>query len=145
YAWVNRPSGGDVLIAHGRDPYFPGWTDTAQLDYANPATCAAMTEELVSIAARCDGVRCDMAMLILPDVFERTWGRPARSFWPDAIGRVRADHPGFRFLAEVYWDLEWRMLQLGFDDAYDKRLYDRLRAGAAGPVRDHLRAGPADQ
>ena len=44
-------------------------------------------------------------------------------------------------MAEVYWDLEWTMLQQGFDYAYDKRLYDRLRAGTRRPVRGHLTAG----
>ena len=29
-------------------------------------------------------------------------------------------------IAEAYWDLEWRLQQLGFDFCYDKRLYDRL-------------------
>jgi hypothetical protein len=140
FGWVRRP-GGDVLLAHGRDPYFPGWPDTLQLDYANPATQAAMIDELVSVSNRCDGVRCDMAMLILPDVFERTWGRRPGPFWPRAIGLVRERKPDFTFMAEVYWDLEWTMLQLGFDYAYDKRLYDRLIAGVAGPVRDHLGAG----
>jgi hypothetical protein len=44
-------------------------------------------------------------------------------------------------MAEVYWDLEWTMMEQGFDYAYDKRLYDRLREGHAGPVRGHLGAG----
>ena len=44
-------------------------------------------------------------------------------------------------MAEVYWDLEWTVLQQGFDYAYDKRLYDRLREGHARPVREHLYAG----
>jgi hypothetical protein len=100
-----------------------------------------MIGELVAIADRCDGVRCDMAMLVLPDVFERTWGRRAPAFWPEAIARVRAQRPAFRFMAEVYWDLEWTVLQQGFDLAYDKRLYDRLREGHARPVREHLCAG----
>jgi hypothetical protein len=104
-----------------------------------------MTDELASIAARCDGVRCDMAMLLLPDVFERTWGREGLVFWPDAIARVGAANPGFTFMAEVYWDLEAVLLGQGFDFAYDKRLYDRLVAGDAGPVRDHLRAPLDDQ
>jgi hypothetical protein len=82
-----------------------------------------------------------MAMLVLPDVFERTWGRRAPLFWPEATRRVRERAPGFRFMAEVYWDLEWTMLQQGFDYAYDKRLYDRLREGHARPVREHLYAG----
>jgi SAM-dependent methyltransferase len=140
YTRVTRAEG-NLILAHGRDPYFPGWPDTLQLDYANPATREAMTSQLLKIAGQCDGVRCDMAMLALPDVFERTWGRPAPPFWPDAIRRVRRSVPGFCFMAEVYWDLEWTMQQQGFDYAYDKRLYDRLRDGHAQPVREHLHAG----
>ena len=140
YTWVTRAHG-EVVVAYGRDPYFAGWPDTLQLDYANPATQEAMTGELLRIAGQCDGVRCDMAMLVLPDVFERTWGRRAPLFWPEAIRRVRERAPGFRFMAEVYWDLEWTMMQQGFDYAYDKRLYDRLREGHARPVREHLHAG----
>jgi hypothetical protein len=82
-----------------------------------------------------------MAMLVLPDVFERTWGRACEPFWPQAIACVRAKLPAFVFMAEVYWDLEWTLLQQGFDYAYDKRLYDRLRAGAARTVREHFDAG----
>ena len=140
YTRVTRAHG-DLLLAHGRDPYFAGWPDTLQLDYAKPATQEAMISQLVKIAAQCDGLRCDMAMLVLPDVFERTWGRRAPLFWPDAIRRVREDVPRFCFVAEVYWDLEWTMQQQGFDYAYDKRLYDRLHDGNAVPVRQHLQAG----
>ena len=129
-----------AVLALGRDPYFSGWPDTLQLDYANPATPEAMIGELLAIADRCDGVRCDMAMLVLPDVFERTWGRRAPLFWPEATRRVRERVPGFCFMAEVYWDLEWTLLQQGFDYAYDKRLYDRLRDRHARPAREHLHA-----
>jgi glycosidase len=134
-------AGEDLILAHGRDPYFPGWPDTLQLDYANPALQNAMIGELLSIGEQCDGVRCDMAMLVLPDVFERTWGRPAPPFWPRATEQVRERTPGFTFMAEVYWDLEWTLQQQGFDYTYDKRLYDRLREGRARPVREHLHAG----
>jgi hypothetical protein len=140
YTLVRRVNG-DRILAYGRDPYFPGWPDTLQLDYSSPATEEAMAGELLKIAAQCDGVRCDMAMLVLPDVFERTWGRQVQPFWPMAIGRVRERFPEFCFMAEVYWDLEWRMMQEGFDYAYDKRLYDRLREGHSRAVREHLHAG----
>ena len=100
-----------------------------------------MLGELLRIAGQCDGVRCDMAMLVLPEVFERTWGIASRPFWPEATRRVREQAPDFCFMAEVYWDLEWTLQQQGFDYTYDKRLYDRLRDRHAGPVRDHLRAG----
>jgi glycosidase len=132
---------GDRVLAFGRDPYFSGWPDTLQLDYSNPATQEAMRGELLRIAGQCDGVRCDMAMLVLPDVFERTWGRRAPLFWPETTARVRERVPGFCFMAEVYWDLESAMQQQGFDYAYDKRLYDRLREGHARLVREHFHAG----
>ena len=140
YTRVSTSEGSKVL-AHGRDPYFPGWTDTLQLDYGHPAAQEAMAAELLRVAEMCDGVRCDMAMLLLPDVFERTWGIAAQPFWPMAIGRVRERFPGFLFMAEVYWDLEGTLLEQGFDYAYGKRLYDRLLEQRARPVREHLSAG----
>jgi len=136
-----RQAEGDVILAHGRDPFFPGWPDTLQLNYGNPNLQEAMIGELIKIAGQCDGVRCDMAMLILPDVFERTWGIRCRLFWPEATRRIREANPTFCFMAEVYWDLEWTLLQQGFDYTYDKRLYDRLKEGHAKPVREHFYAG----
>lgn len=132
---------GDFILAYGRDPYFSGWPDVLQLNYGNPATQEAMIAELLRISQQCDGVRCDMAMLALPEVFERTWGIRTNPFWPHAVERVRQKTPGFCFMAEVYWDLEWTMQQQGFDYAYDKRLYDRLREKEARPVREHFLAG----
>jgi glycosidase len=140
YTRVKRQKG-DLLLALGRDPYFPGWPDALQLNYGNPATQLAMIGELVKIAGQCDGVRCDMAMLVLPEVFERTWGIKTQPFWQKATERVRAKSKDFCFMAEVYWDLEWALQQQGFDYAYDKRLYDRLRDHHARPVREHFLAG----
>ena len=135
-----KTSRDSVVLAYGRDPNYPGWPDALQLNYAEPALQEAMRLQLKKVAAMCDGVRCDMAMLILPDVFERTWGIRPEPFWQRAIDGVRASNPDFVFLAEVYWDLEWTLQQQGFDYTYDKRLYDRLRDGHARPVRDHFRA-----
>jgi Alpha amylase, catalytic domain len=140
YCRVGKGRGAGIL-AHGRDPYFDGWPDTLQLNYGNPALQEAMLGELGRIADLCDGVRCDMAMLVLPDVFASTWGISAQPFWPRATEAVRGKVPGFLFLAEVYWDLEWTLQQQGFDYTYDKRLYDRLAEGHARPVREHLFAG----
>jgi Alpha amylase, catalytic domain len=132
---------GPRVLAYGRDPYFAGWPDTLQLNYGNPELQQAMIGELERVAGQCDCVRCDMAMLVLPEVFERTWGLQSEPFWPKAIQRVREKSPAFTFMAEVYWDLEWTMQQQGFDYAYDKRLYDRLRDGHARSVREHFHAG----
>ena len=139
---------GRRILAHGRDPYFPPWEDTAQLNYQNPGLRAAMIKTLLEVAGQCDGVRCDMAMLVLRDVFARTWGDHAFSegppaegeFWAEAIDAVRKKHPRFIFLAEAYWGLETRLQALGFDYTYDKTLYDRLLHHNAGEVRQHLRA-----
>ncbi len=144
YIRIKRKQG-DLILAYGRDPYFAGWPDTLQLDYSNPATRDAMINELRRISNQCDGVRCDMAMLVLPDVFEKTWGRRAELFWPNATRAVREKVPGFLFMAEVYWDLEWVLQQQGFDYTYDKRLYDRLRELHAKSAREHLCAEPAYQ
>ncbi len=84
---------GSLLLAYGRDPYFEGWPDTLQLNYGNPQLQQAMIGELERIAGQCDGVRCDMAMLVLPDVFESTWGIRAELFWPKATESVRRKHP----------------------------------------------------
>jgi glycosidase len=132
---------GERILAHGRDPYFPGWPDTLQLNYADPGFQKAMLAELTRIATQCDAVRCDMAMLDLPEVFERTWGVRAIPFWPMATESVHHQNPDFLFMAEVYWDLEWTLQQQGFDYTYDKRLYDRLSETNARAVREHLMAG----
>jgi len=140
---------GEKVLAYGRDPTFPGWTDTVQLNPMDPAARAVMIETLQEVAGLCDGVRCDMAMLVLQDVFLLTWGdRVTRmegryvssEFWKEAIGAVKAKHPGFLFVAEAYWNMEWQLQQQGFDFTYDKILYDRLLREGAGSVRDHLRA-----
>jgi len=132
---------GPKILAYGRDPNFPGWPDTLQLNYANPELQKARIDELIAIAGKCDGVRSDMAMLLLPDIFQRTWGMTPEPFWPKAIPAVHARFPDFTFMAEVYWDLEWTLQQQGFAYCYDKRLYDRLRDGHAALVRGHLLAG----
>jgi len=142
-AWV-RAAG--RVLAHGRDPYFPPWPDVVQLDAFSPALRAAATATLTDIAAQCDGIRCDMAMLMTNGVFAKTWGgrtgaEPAEEFWPAVIAGLRRQHPQTVLVAEAYWDMEWTLQQQGFDFCYDKRLYDRLVGRDTAGARDHLRAG----
>jgi hypothetical protein len=139
-----------VIVANGRDPYFPPWPDVVQLNAYSPALRDAVAETLRAIGDQCDGVRCDMAMLMINDVFGRTWGElagpaPAADYWPTLIGRVKEAHPGLLFMAEAYWDMEWTLQQQGFDLCYDKRLYDRLVHDSAASVRGHLQADRAYQ
>ena len=129
------------VLAHGRDPYFSGWPDTLQLNYGNPALQDAMIgsssdrRAVRRRALRHGDAACCPRSSSAPGAVE------PEPFWPGAIRRVRERVPGFCFMAEVYWDLEWTLQQQGFDYTYDKRLYDRLRDGHARPVRQHLRAG----
>jgi hypothetical protein len=145
-------SDGRHWIAHGRDPNFPPWTDTAQLEYRHPDVPRAMTQALREVATRCDGVVCSMAMLQLDDIFRATWaGRsippsvaedasPFGEFWWHATSAVHEVYPKFLLIGEAYWGQEWRLQQLGFDFTYDKPLVDRLVAGDVASVIGHLRA-----
>ena len=137
------------MVAFGRDPYFPPWTDTAQLDYSNPALRQRMVERLIRISQLADGVRCDMAMLVLKNHIKTHWfpmasetwfdTRMPGEFWDEAISKVKVLRPDFAFLAEVYWDKEEELLRLGFDGVYEKRLYDGLVARNPDLVEARLR------
>ena len=146
---------GEHVFARGRDPYFPAWPEVLQLDASSASLRGAAADVLAGLTDRCDGVRCDMAMLVLDDVFHRTWGDRAsggaapdggRGYWPTVIAAARAIRPDFVFWAEAYWDLEPVLLEQGFDACYDKRLYDVLAHGVpASEVRAHVAADPAVQ
>jgi hypothetical protein len=133
------------VFACGRDPYFPAWPDVLQLNAFDRGLRKGVIETVSSIADQCDGIRCDMAMLMLNTVFARTWGtrageKPEDDYWTTVIPAVKARHREFRFIAEAYWDLEWELQQQGFDYCYDKRLYDRMEHSNAESVRQHLLA-----
>jgi hypothetical protein len=145
-----RPGGLEGRVfAHGRDPNFPAWQDTVQFNWFSDAVRCFMTTILLALTALCDGVRCDMAILPLNEVFQRTWGpilfragygRPGEESWRAVIREVKTFRPDFLFIAETYWDLEWHLQQQGFDYTYDKRLRDRLLANDEKAHREHLLA-----
>jgi len=144
-----RGPGGHVF-ANGRDPYFPAWTDTAQLNAYSAALRARTMTLLLDIASQCDAVRCDMAMLMTNRIFQQTWGvragdMPETDYWELVIPAIKTQYPGFLFMAEVYWDMEWELQQQGFDYTYDKRLYDRLIHESARSITGHLYADVAYQ
>ncbi len=141
---------GQGIFACGKDPYYPAWEDVVQVNAFSLDLRLEVIETLKEIAGLCDGIRCDMAMLMLNDVFVQTWGSlagtvPADEYWKLVIGEVKKEFPDFIFIAEVYWDMEYILQQNGFDFCYDKRLYDRLKAENAEAVRHHLLADSAYQ
>ncbi|MBM4176052.1 MAG: hypothetical protein FJ213_07755 [Ignavibacteria bacterium] len=138
---------GEIFLAHGKDPFFPAWKDTLQLDYRSKSVHKYMIKELLKISELCDGVRCDMSMLLLSEVFNVNWKDyplpgdivpSGKEFWYDAILSVRKVNPDFLFIAEVYWDKEKTMLDLGFDYVYDKKLYDCLTQYNCPRLREYI-------
>ena len=141
---------GGNIFACGKDPFYPAWQDVLQVNAFHPDLREAVIETVARMAGQCDGVRCDMAMLMMNDVFDRTWGKRAGSkpeleYWEELIPAVKRSNQEFLFIAEAYWDMEWELQQQGFDYCYDKRLYDRLEHDSAGEIRNHLLADPGYQ
>ncbi len=139
----------DTVFAHGRDPFYPAWQDTIQVNYFSIRAREYMIKTLLNLTKFCDGVRCDMAMLALNNIFKNTWGgvlsnngyeTPKDEFWKLAIEIVKNSCSHFLFIAEAYWDLEFELQQHGFDYTYDKKLTDRLKTGYVPNIIDHLKA-----
>ena len=135
-------------FAHGKDPFFPPWTDTAQINYGNDDTIKAMAETLSALSHYCNGLRCDMAMLILRDVFMETWGShldgkdDMKEFWSFAIDQLKNTGTGCKLLAEAYWGKEGTLLEHGFDYVYDKHLYDLMNNGNIEKIREYISRPP---
>lgn len=149
YTFYPSPVNHKEFLAHGRDPLFPPWKDTAQINFFSDDARKFLIDVLKDLTEVCDGVRCDMAMLPLNNIFFNTWigvikkhgyERPDKEFWEVAIDEVKKKRSDFLFIAETYWDLEWQLQNLGFDFTYDKRLTDRLISGDVKSIKDHLNA-----
>ena len=141
-------SAGVFSLALAKDPYFPAWRDVAQLNHFSPQMRAAHLADLRTIGAHCDGVRCDMAMLQLNDIFGKLWSHylggakpPEREFWAEARTAV----PNLILLAEAYWGTEPRLLDLGFSFVYDKGLYDAVRGVNMREVHERVAVDIAHQ
>ena len=134
-------------LAYGKDPYFDPWQDVIQWNYWEDETRQLMKDNLMKVASLADGIRCDMAHLVLNDVFGKTWAeelnawsyvRPQNEFWEYAFKEVKAKYPNTIFLAEVYEDWEIDLLyKLGFTYTYDKQLLDKLE-GSPFDVNDYI-------
>jgi glycosidase len=134
-------------IAYGKDPYFDPWMDVIQWNYWETDTRVFMKNNLLTVLKYADGARCDMAHLILNDVFGKTWEeelkawnyqRPTTEFWEYAFEEVKSKYPNAILLAEVYDDWQIELLyQLGFTYTYDKALLDKLR-GSPKDVKEYI-------
>ena len=139
------------VLAHGRDPNFPPWSDVVQLEAFSPAMRTATRRHARGYrrAVRRDPLRhgdVDDRPHLRQDLGAAGPG-PSRTqeFWPAVLGELRARHPDTVMIAEAYWDKDWELQQHGFNFCYDKRLYDRIIGQDASAVRDHLRADLSHQ
>ncbi len=158
YHTIRNEEGNELHLAHGKDPNYPEWSDTLQLNYARADVQEVMQEQLLDLVDHADGVRCDMAMLLNAETFIRTWGNSEEgngkvgnhlteeekkylrehNFWPKAIATAKEKaldqgKDDFYFVAEAYWDKE----ELGkdFDYIYGKDFYEHLVKLAHGDNR----------
>ena len=137
----------DSGLAYGKDPYFDPWRDVIQWNYWESQTRKFMKDNLLTVLKYADGARCDMAHLVLNDVFGNTWkeelsswgySRPSTEFWEYAFKEAKSKYPNAILLAEVYEDWEIDLLhKLGFTYCYDKLLLDKLE-GSAYDVNDYI-------
>jgi hypothetical protein len=130
------------IYAKARDPFYPPWPDVLQLNIFNDGLRESLSQTLISIAEKCDGIRCDMAMLLMNDIFAKTWAgkagpAPEKDFWITVIPGIKKQFPDFIFIAEAYWDTEAAMIDQGFDFCYDKQYTDYLKENAEKSL-EHL-------
>ncbi|MBE2278917.1 MAG: glycosidase [Ignavibacteriaceae bacterium] len=137
----------EVYFVHSRDPFFPPWRDTAQVNIFSEEAREHLTNELLSIAPLCDGIRCDMAILSLNTVFSNTWQglisngekkNITQEFWSIALNKLKENFPDVITIAESYWNQEQYLQLLGFDFTYDKTLFDKIRANTVTEIKSHL-------
>lgn len=128
----------NTFFAHGKDPYFDGWSDTVQFDFSHPNTIQLHQSFLEKISECADIVRCDMAMLPLHSVFLKTHGKNALPYWEILIPALNKKN--LIFWGEVYWNLEYDLQTIGFEGTYDKILYDRFKSKNTEEIIGHLSA-----
>ena len=126
HVWMTEHPDYYVKAADGSAFFDCDWSDTAKLDYTNPALRAAMIEVydhwLSALGADetgaldgIDGFRLDMAHFIND-----------KSFWDEALPVLRARHPSrdLLFMAECYgFDNNADLFARGMDAAYDDDFY----------------------
>jgi glycosidase len=135
-------------VAYGSAAYCAPWMDVAQFNYFEVKTRKLMTSYLETIASFADGIRCDMAHIVLNSAFASQWSTelkaygyktPSSEFWEDAIIAAKKINPNLIVIGEVYGEDNMKTLQsLGFDYTYDKELYDRLINGNLDNIRGYI-------
>ena len=136
-------------FAFGSYPNHAPWKDVIQWNYWEEETRKLMKKNLMTVLSYADGVRCDVAGLILNDVIERGWRkelnywgykRPNNEFWEYAFTEVKLKYPNAILLAEAYDKKEIEALyKLGFNYCYNKDLLNKLMDSSSSELKNYLK------
>ncbi|MDD4106822.1 MAG: alpha-amylase family glycosyl hydrolase [Candidatus Shapirobacteria bacterium] len=149
---IKNKQGEIKYFAYGKDPNFGPWIDTLQLNYSNLELQKTMRQEIEQLSQHADGFRCDMAMLINPETFLRSWGWclneeekkrvEENPFWQKTIPEIKKkaildNKRNIEFIAEAYWE----EVELGkyFDYIYNHDLYKKLKTSIKTGSIDDLK------
>ncbi|MCK7518814.1 MAG: alpha-amylase family glycosyl hydrolase [Ignavibacteriales bacterium] len=98
YTFYQSPANSKEYLAHGAIHCFLHGKIHAQINFYSREARNYLTSVLIELTDLCDGVRCDMAMLPLNNIFYNTWigvlkkygfEKPEKEFWEEAITTVK--------------------------------------------------------
>jgi len=148
----NSSSEKNLYIYHGNDGTSMPWNDTAQLNYLNEETRAAVRKVILDVAGKFDIIRLDAAMTLTKQHYKRLWFPNTgaskfiptrgnnnmdksefdhlmpREFWIDVLENIREKEPNTLLIAEAFWLMEGFFIQhLGMDRVYNSAFMNLLR------------------
>ena len=168
---TDRQTGDVRYLYHGNDGTQMPWNDTAQLDFLNPATRAAVIDRILVIARRFPVIRFDAAMTLARRHVRRLWhptpgdagaipsraryaaapeafdAAMPREFWREVVDRVNAEAPDTLLLAEAFWMMEGYFVRtLGMHRVYNSAFMNMLKtednAGYRRAIKEVLAFSP---
>ncbi len=142
----------NLYIYHGNDGTSMPWNDTAQLNYLNQETRAAVRETILEVAGKFDIIRLDAAMTLTKQHYKRLWfpyvggskyiptrgnynmdnldfnEQMPREFWIEVLEDIQEKEPDTLLIAEAFWLMEGFFIQhLGMDRVYNSAFMNLLR------------------
>ncbi len=144
-----------IMIAHGKDPVFDGWTDTIQLDYTKQKTRQYMLETIKFWAEKGINLRCDMANLISRIEFKNNWYPQMsweefsnlwpREFWVEVTEQILEKYTDMKLMLEIYGDsLHYLAFLHPRIIGYNKPLLELLKNRDVTKIKDYLIGTPIE-
>jgi len=152
FQFSSNSSEENLYIYHGNDGTSMPWNDTAQLNYLNEDTRAAVREVILDVAGKFDIIRLDAAMTLTKQHYKRLWfpykdrrkfiptrgnnnmdksgfdRLMPREFWVEVLEDIQEKEPDTLLIAEAFWMMEGFFIQhLGMDRVYNSAFMNLLR------------------